>query len=115
MNRCPNCKAQYRGKESCHRCGMGLQHLLRIERQAQHQIKRSVTALQQQRLDEASDALQKAQRLKGDPLNTRLIQFVAAQAAASAPDIAKLKHDRLPEMSEEGEEGVKPAFLALID
>lgn len=34
MDRCPNCKARYRKRDSCHRCGMDLSWLLKINARA---------------------------------------------------------------------------------
>ena len=84
MKRCPNCRAQYRGKESCHRCGMELQVLRRIEYQARQQIILAVTALQQKRLDKALSALKKAKGMKEDPLGSSLIQFIEESTASSS-------------------------------
>ena len=76
MKRCPNCRAQYRGKHCCHRCGMELQHLLQIESQAKRQTRQAVAALQQRNTEQALLALQKAIQLQEDPLSRALLHFL---------------------------------------
>ena len=44
MQRCPTCKAPYKGKPHCHRCGTDLERLIAIRDQAEAHRQEAITA-----------------------------------------------------------------------
>jgi hypothetical protein len=98
MERCPNCRASYKGGQECRRCGMNLGRLLAIEAQAQA---REWLAIQQIAADDLAGAEQtliQSVRLHISPLAERLLGFVRAAAvgvddAALDPPIQSLPTD----------------------
>ena len=92
MERCPNCRASYKGGQECRRCGMKLSGLLAIEAQARA---REWLAIQQIAADDLAGAEQtliQTLRLCASPLAEQLLGFV--QAAAVGADDAALESSR---------------------
>ncbi|MBT3308862.1 MAG: hypothetical protein HOL04_08190 [Gammaproteobacteria bacterium] len=76
MDKCPNCRARYRGGEQCHRCGMELELLLHIEQQREQLIIEALQALTQQHHNEALDLLQQAESMESSQMSTALVEFI---------------------------------------
>lgn len=75
MERCPNCRARYRGDPECHRCGMELSRLLRIEAQAARWECLAVQRLAAGDRRGAITAADRALALQHRPLATLLRDF----------------------------------------
>ena len=88
MERCPVCRASFRGGCSCQRCGAELSPLLAIDRQAEALERRAVRCLATGDLDGAAAAAEQAVALRGAPLAVSLLgftrQMLAQQGMAQA-------------------------------
>ena len=76
MQRCPNCKARYRGGQVCHRCEMELTRLLEIDRQAASLCVQIAAALRNNQRSTALKYLKKHRHLVADPRMDRLYRFL---------------------------------------
>ena len=76
MQRCPNCKARYRGGEACHRCEMELTRLLEIERQAATLRVQIAAALRNTQRGTALKYIKKYRHLVADPRMDGLYRFL---------------------------------------
>lgn len=79
MERCPNCRARYKGDPVCYRCGCELQPLRRLEAQAERLERLAVQCLTWD-LDMAEQAVAKALRLQRRPLALALRGFIGRLA-----------------------------------
>jgi hypothetical protein len=84
MERCPNCRARYRGESPCPRCGLDLQPLLRLEAAADHHTARAVAALAAGDRDTARQALERARQQRDSAFLRALAGFLARGSGASA-------------------------------
>jgi hypothetical protein len=75
MERCPHCRARFKGEAECYRCGCDLTLLLRVESQAQHLEHFAVQRLACGDLKGAKRALEHAQELQYRPLVNALNGF----------------------------------------
>ena len=75
MERCPNCRARYKGDPVCYRCGCELQRLRRLEARAERLERLAVQCLTWD-LDMAEQAVAKALRLQRRPLALALRGFI---------------------------------------
>jgi hypothetical protein len=87
MERCPNCRASYKGGQECRRCGMKLGGLLAIEAQARAREWLAIQQIAADNLAGAEQTLIRTLRLCASPLAERLLGFVRA-AAVGAGDAA---------------------------
>jgi hypothetical protein len=87
MERCPNCRASYKGGQECRRCGMKLGGLLAIEAQARAREWIAIQQIAADNLSGAEQTLIQSLRLRTSPLAERLLGFVRA-AAVGADDAA---------------------------
>ena len=85
MERCPNCRASYKGGQECRRCGMKLGELLAIEAQARAREWLAIQQIAADNLAGAEQTLIQTLRLCASPLAERLLGFVRA-AAVGADD-----------------------------
>ncbi len=76
MERCPNCKARYRGGESCHRCGIELTYLLQINQQAVNLRVQIAAALRDNQRNTALKYTQQLRQLIPDPWGDTLYRFL---------------------------------------
>ncbi|MCL7929756.1 hypothetical protein [Halomonas llamarensis] len=82
MQRCPNCRARYREGSTCHRCGMELAPLLKVEQASQYYLAVGISALAAQDHSIAVTHLEQAYRLNHDPLAKVLLDFCNSQGRA---------------------------------
>lgn len=75
MERCPNCRARCRDEAECHRCGMELAGLLRIEAQAEAWERVAVGRLATGDAAGAAVAATRALALQHRPLALALYRF----------------------------------------
>ena len=76
MDRCPNCRARYKGETECHRCGMVLSKLLWIEAQAEAWERFAVERLAAGDVQGAKVAAAEALARQRRPLALQLQEFV---------------------------------------
>ncbi len=76
MKRCPNCRARYKGGESCHRCGMDFKWLLDIEKSALSLRPAIARALYENDYKQAKKLLGQHQQLIKDPVMDSLALFL---------------------------------------
>ncbi len=95
MERCPNCRASYKGGQECRRCGMKLDGLLAIEAQARAREWLAIQQIAADNLAGAEQTLIQTLRLCTSPLAERLLGFVRA-AAIGADDAALEPIQSLP-------------------
>ena len=95
MERCPNCRASYKGGQECRRCGMKLSGLLAIEAQARAREWLAIQQIAAGNLAGAEQTLIQTLRLYASPLAERLLGFVRA-AAVGADDAALEPIQSLP-------------------
>lgn len=84
MERCPNCRARYKGDPVCYRCGCELQPLRRLEAQAERLERLAVQCLTWD-LDMAEQAVAKALRLQRRPLALALRGFIGRKRSHPSP------------------------------
>lgn len=77
MDRCPNCRARYKGEPQCRRCGMDLSTLLWIEAQAEAWERFAVERLTAGDLRGAKVAATEALARQHRPLAFMLREFVS--------------------------------------
>lgn len=75
MERCPNCRARYRGDAECHRCGMALSLLIEIEAQAERWERYAAQQLLLGNKTAAADAARRCLDLQWRPLAVLLHDF----------------------------------------
>lgn len=75
MQRCPNCRAHYRGGSACRRCGMALAPLLTLEKASEQLLQAGIDALSVNDQPTASAYLLRAYQLTHDPLAKALWGF----------------------------------------
>jgi hypothetical protein len=95
MERCPNCRASYKGGQECRRCGMKLGGLLAIEAQARAREWLAIQQIAADNLAGAEQTLIQTLRLYASPLAEQLLGFVQA-AAVGAGDAALEPIQSLP-------------------
>jgi hypothetical protein len=95
MERCPNCRASYKGGQECRRCGMKLGGLLAIEAQARAREWLAIQQIAADNLAGAEQTLIQTLRLYASPLAEWLLGFVRA-AAVGADDAALEPIQSLP-------------------
>jgi hypothetical protein len=103
MERCPVCRASFRGGSSCHRCGADLSPLLAIDRQAEALERRAVQYLVAGDLDGAAAAAEQAVASRGAPLAVSLVGFtrqmlVQQGMAQAVPDGAEPPDEAMGEV-----------------
>lgn len=76
MDRCPNCRARYKGETECRRCGMDLSQLLWIEAQAEAWERFAVERLAAGDVRGARVAAAEALARQRRPLASALQRFV---------------------------------------
>lgn len=76
MERCPNCRARYRGDSHCHRCGMELSMLLHIEAWAETWERLAIERLAAGDRRGAETATARSLALQHRPLAFRLRAFL---------------------------------------
>ena len=98
MERCPNCRASYKGGQECRRCGMKLGGLLAIEAQARAREWIAIQQIAADNLAGAEQTLIQTLRLYASPLAERLLGFVRAAAvgADNAATADQLPRGRFP-------------------
>jgi len=79
MQRCPNCRARYRGGENCPRCGMELSALIRLETRVQQLQRAAVHSMCQGDCSSAQTILQQALGLQATPMVVSLLGFARQQ------------------------------------
>ena len=87
MERCPNCRARFKGEPVCYRCGCDLTPVLRIEARAQALERLAIQCLAWD-LVAAGQLLERALKLQRRPLALALRGFVehrARRRSASRP------------------------------
>ena len=75
MQRCPNCRARYRDGDTCHRCGMELTLLLRVEQASECYLMAGIDALAVNDPDTARVFFNRSFRLTHDALAASLLAF----------------------------------------
>jgi hypothetical protein len=86
MERCPNCRARFKGEPVCYRCGCELGRLLQIEAHAAALEKLAVHCLSVD-LEIAEHAVEKALRLQRRPLALALREFIRHLATRRGGEI----------------------------
>lgn len=81
MLRCPNCRARYREGTTCHRCGMELELLLKIEQAAQYYLTVGISALAANDRHLAMVHLKRAYQLNHEPLARSLLGFCTCKCS----------------------------------
>ena len=76
MERCPNCKARYKGEDTCQRCGMDLSRLVQIENQVRHLERAAIQKILDQEAFTAERILNEALILQKSPSAKTLLDFV---------------------------------------
>ena len=76
MERCPNCKARYKGEDTCQRCGMELSRLIQIENQVRHLERVAIQKILAQDAFAAEKILNDALILQNSPSAKILLDFV---------------------------------------
>ena len=76
MERCPNCKARYKGEDTCQRCGMDLSRLVQIENQVRHLERVAIQKILVQEAFAAERILNDALILQKSPSTKILLDFV---------------------------------------
>lgn len=76
MERCPNCKARYKGEDTCQRCGMDLGRLVQIETQVERLEHFAVKKILGQDAFAAEKILQEALTLQRSPSAKVLLEFI---------------------------------------
>ena len=76
MERCPNCKARYKGEDTCQRCGMDLSRLVQIENQVRHLECAAIQKILGQEAFAAERILNDALILQNSPSAKILLDFV---------------------------------------
>lgn len=76
MERCPNCKARYKGENTCQRCGMELSRLVQIENQVRHLERVAIQKILAQEAFAAERILNDALILQNSPSAKILLDFV---------------------------------------
>lgn len=82
MLRCPNCRARVTDTQTCRRCGMALDALVRMEAAAYDQLLLASSCLLRGKYSDALTALQRSRSLKDDPLSAHLLRFVSGLTQA---------------------------------
>lgn len=80
MDRCPNCRARWESGDNCRRCGMDLGLLLTVEREAESLVEHALDRIVLGDTAAALVALDRASRLRADPLVEHLRGFVITLA-----------------------------------
>lgn len=76
MQRCPNCRARYRGGDECGRCGMMLTSLLRLEEQVMMLERQAVQQLAAGDIEAAQHSLCLAKDKMDSPFLDALQGFI---------------------------------------
>ena len=77
MERCPTCRAKYRGGDSCYRCQTDLRQVLALERAAVDHRQQAVAALQDHCFHAAHDHAQRACELHRTSDSVKLLALTA--------------------------------------
>jgi hypothetical protein len=77
MERCPVCRARFRGEPECYRCGSQLGHLLKIESDLETLQRKAVKLIQTHDLSAAQKTLEQARMLKHSHLTDVLLRFLS--------------------------------------
>lgn len=75
MQRCPNCRARYRGEENCPRCEMELTFLIRLEAKVRQMERAAVHRMLENDFCSAQAILQRALGLQATPMVVSLLGF----------------------------------------
>lgn len=78
MQRCPVCRASFKGGPFCHRCRADLSTLLRIEQQAEQLACQAVQALATGEKKKARELADNACFLHASPFHRAIAGFLAA-------------------------------------
>jgi methylphosphotriester-DNA--protein-cysteine methyltransferase len=78
VQRCPVCRASFKGSPVCHRCRADLSTLLRIERQAEQLARQAVQALAAGEKKKARELADEAYFLHATPFHLALARFLAS-------------------------------------
>ena len=97
MERCPNCRARFKGDPVCYRCGCDLSEILRIEKRAQALEQLAVQCLAWD-LKAATGLVERTLRLQQRPLALALRGFIEYLAKRRADGV---KHTRSEGSEEE--------------
>ena len=82
MERCPVCRARFKGEAICYRCGADLSPLLRIETEAAAWEREAVTLLATGQWIEARGAADRALALRHSPLASAMRDFAGRELVA---------------------------------
>jgi len=72
MEKCPNCKAGYKGERECYRCGFDFQYSLLCEAESTNNLQKAIHCLRQGEDDSALGFVEKSCFFENHELNTRL-------------------------------------------
>jgi len=76
MERCPICRARLKGEWLCPRCGSDLSLPLKIEQRVRLLEQDAVMRVAKGEMEQAEQVLDKALRMKSNPLLRALLRFV---------------------------------------
>jgi len=76
MERCPVCRARLKGEWLCPRCGSDWSLPLKIEQQVRLLEQNAVMRVAKGEMEQAEQVLDKALRMKSNPLLRALLRFV---------------------------------------
>ncbi len=85
MERCPICRARLKGEWLCPRCGSDLSLPLKIEQRVRLLEQDAVMRVAKGEMEQAEQVLDKALRMKPNPLLRALLRFVRENQPPGSP------------------------------
>ncbi|MBT4090431.1 MAG: hypothetical protein HOE30_18245 [Deltaproteobacteria bacterium] len=76
MEKCPNCKADFKGERGCYRCGFDFHYSLLCEAESTSNRQKAIRCLTQGEDDNALGFVEKACFYENHELNTRLKSLI---------------------------------------
>jgi len=77
MKRCPACNARYRGKETCHRCGMEIAPLVAVKTRANEHYNQALRHFYMENYDKMYTHARRANSLYQTPASLQMLACAA--------------------------------------